>query len=140
MWALLCQAGSRWRLVLCVGVMSEMPVTLHLFWDEVLRVPGTSDTRQRNRWSDFFFGEGVRYRWGVTSSIVHRTQNFRIMRVACSWCPFVVCVSLVAIVIMIEKVPDELRQSLSVANAPDFEMLRKGGVFMQSDEVGGGGG
>ncbi|CAN0412831.1 unnamed protein product, partial [Ectocarpus sp. 12 AP-2014] len=30
-------------------------------------------------------------------------------------------------------VPDELRQSLSVANAPEFEMLRKGGVFMQSD-------
>ncbi|CAB1121207.1 unnamed protein product [Ectocarpus sp. CCAP 1310/34] len=32
-------------------------------------------------------------------------------------------------------VPDELRQSLGVADAPDFEMLRKGGVFMQSDEV-----
>lgn len=31
--------------------------------------------------------------------------------------------------------PDELRESLAVADAPEFEMLRKGGVFMQSDEV-----
>lgn len=33
--------------------------------------------------------------------------------------------------------PDELRESLGVGDAPEFEMLRKGGVFMQSDEVGG---
>lgn len=35
-----------------------------------------------------------------------------------------------------EQVPDNLRESLGVAEAPEFEMLSKGGVFMQSDEVG----
>ena len=35
-----------------------------------------------------------------------------------------------------EQVPDDLRESLGVAEAPEFDMLSKGGVFMQSDEVG----
>lgn len=35
-----------------------------------------------------------------------------------------------------EQLPDDLRESLGVAEAPEFEMLSKGGVFMQSDEVG----
>lgn len=35
----------------------------------------------------------------------------------------------------IEQVPDDLRESLRVGDAPEFEMLRMGNVFMQSDEV-----
>lgn len=35
-----------------------------------------------------------------------------------------------------QQVGNNLRESLGVADAPEFEMLRKGGVFMQSDEVG----
>ncbi|CAM9745824.1 unnamed protein product [Ascophyllum nodosum] len=36
---------------------------------------------------------------------------------------------------MCKGVPEDLCQSLYVGDAPEFEMLRKGGVFMQSDEV-----
>ena len=35
----------------------------------------------------------------------------------------------------VEQVPDDLREGLRVGDAPEFEMLRMGGVFMQSDEV-----
>lgn len=33
--------------------------------------------------------------------------------------------------------PDGIREDLRVGDAPEFEMLRMGGVFMQSDEVSG---
>lgn len=36
---------------------------------------------------------------------------------------------------LVEQVPDDLREGLHVGDAPEFEMLRMGGVFMQSDEV-----
>lgn len=42
--------------------------------------------------------------------------------------------------VCVRQVPDHLRESLCLGPAPDFEMLRKGGVFLQSDEVSFGGG
>lgn len=35
----------------------------------------------------------------------------------------------------VQQLPDNLRNKLGVGEAPEFEMLRKGGVFLQSDEV-----